>query len=59
MLKHDIKVGDSIQIGDAVITIRAKSGQNCTLMIDAPKHILVQPVSARDKKGCESQPEPN
>lgn len=50
MFKHDIKVGESIMVGDAVITIQAKSGQNCTLMIEAPPDVRIQTNSDRKKK---------
>ena len=48
MFKHDIKVGESIKVGDAVVTIQAKSGQICTLLIDAPPHVPIQ--TTRDRK---------
>ena len=48
MFKHDIKVGESIKVGDAVVTIQAKSGQICTLLIDAPPDVPIK--TARDRK---------
>lgn len=48
MFKHDIKVGESIQVGDAVVTIQAKSGQICTLLIEAPPHVPIK--TSRDRK---------
>lgn len=48
MFKHDIKVGESIEVGDVVVTIQAKSGQICTLLIDAPPHVPIK--TARDRK---------
>lgn len=50
MFKHDIKVGETVKIGDAVITIAAKSGQICTLLIDAPRSIVIETERDRQKK---------
>ena len=56
MFKHDMKVGESIKVGDAVVTIQAKSGQICTLLIDAPPHVPIQTAKDR-KKQEESAPQ--
>ena len=50
MFKHDIKVGESIKVGDAVVTIQAKYGQICTLLIDAPPHVPIQTTRDRNKQ---------
>ncbi len=41
MLKHDLKMGDTIQIGPTKIRISKKSGQICTLVIDAPADVVI------------------
>ena len=42
MLAIDLKVGDSIKIGDAVITLEEKSGKYARLIINADKSIPVK-----------------
>lgn len=42
MLAIDIKVGESIKIGDAVITLEDKSGKTARLIINADKSIPVK-----------------
>ena len=42
MLALDLKVGDSIKIGDAVITLEEKSGKYARLIINADKSIPVK-----------------
>lgn len=42
MFKHDLKAGESIRVGDAVIKLQSKNGQCCTLVIDAPREVLIQ-----------------
>lgn len=58
MFKHDIKVGESIKVGDAVITIQAKSGQICTLQIDAPPDVRIQTNRDRKKREVAAAPQP-
>lgn len=45
MLKLDIRVGESVQIGAAVVTLEAKSGQVARLAIQADRSVPVQRVS--------------
>lgn len=45
MLKIDLKVGESIRVGDAVITLEDKSGKSARLSIEAPKSISIDRVS--------------
>lgn len=42
MLALDLKVGESIKIGDAVITLEEKSGKYARLIINADKSIPVK-----------------
>lgn len=41
MLKHDLKMGETIQIGATKVRISKKSGQICTLIIDAPDDVVI------------------
>ena len=55
MIKHDLKRGESLWIGGAEIKMVRKSGQVCSLIIDAPPDVVVRtPKSQRKDK--ESQP---
>lgn len=44
MLKLDIRVGESVQIGSAFVTLEAKSGQIARLAIQADKTVPVHRV---------------
>ena len=46
MLVLDLKVGESIKIGDAVITLEDKSGKYARLLINADKSIPVKRVQS-------------
>lgn len=50
MFVHDIKVGETIRIGDAVISIHAKSGQVVTLCVDAPREVVIETERDRQKQ---------
>lgn len=45
MLKIDLRPGQSLAIGDAIVTLEAKSGQVARLAVVAPKSIPVKRVS--------------
>lgn len=45
MLKIDLKPGQKLQIGDAVITLVQKSGQLASLVVDADKSIPVKKIA--------------
>lgn len=45
MLKIDLRPGEKLRIGDAVITLEQKSGQLARLVIDADKSIPVRKES--------------
>lgn len=45
MLKLDIRVGESVQIGSAVVTLEQKSGQIARLAIQADKNIPVHRIN--------------
>lgn len=45
MLIREVRVGQSIQIGDAVITLIHKSGSVARLAIDADKSIKITDLS--------------
>ncbi len=58
MLKHDLKLGDTIEIGDTKIRMIRKSGQQCTLIIDAPSDVVIKlPVKSPKKKEDSASPE--
>lgn len=44
MLKIDLRPGQSITIGDATVTLEAKSGQLARLAVEAPKSMPVARV---------------
>lgn len=44
MLKMDVRIGQKIQIGDAVIGFVQKSGQIVSIVIDADKSVPVKKV---------------
>lgn len=51
MIKHDLKIGEELWIGDAKIKMVRKSGQVCALIIDAPPSVVVKtPKSQRKEK---------
>ena len=47
MLKIDLKVGESVRIGGAVVTLEEKSGKAAKLSIQADRSILVERVQQR------------
>lgn len=44
MLRINLKVGESLRIGNAVITLEEKSGKAARIAIDAPRDIAVNRV---------------
>jgi len=44
VLKMEVRVGESIRIGDATITLDDKSGKIARLSIEAPKTVPIQRV---------------
>ena len=42
MVKHDLRVGTTIEIGDAKIRLEHKSGQRVSLIIDAPADVPIK-----------------
>lgn len=44
-LTVDLKPGQKLQIGDATVTMEAKSGQLARLVIDAPKSVAVKKLT--------------
>lgn len=46
MLKLDIRVGESIKIGGAIITLDDKSGKIARLSIEADKSIPIQRIQS-------------
>ncbi|SEH89672.1 carbon storage regulator [Paraburkholderia hospita] len=62
MLKLDMKPGESVKIGDAVITLEDKSGKVARLSIQADKSIPIErvnqstPASIAAKVGLSGEP---
>lgn len=56
MLVVTIPVGQSIQIGEAVVHIQEKSRHAVRLVIDAPKHVAVLRGDAIKKTPVKEQP---
>lgn len=52
MLKIDLRPGDEIKVGDAVVKMVHKSGQLACLVIDAPKDMPIQRVKPKEGQGC-------
>lgn len=48
MLHIDVRLGESIQIGDATVTLEKKTGRMARLKIDADKSIKITRPSAGD-----------
>jgi sRNA-binding carbon storage regulator CsrA len=44
MLRLDLKIGQSIKIGDAIVTLEDKSGRVAKLAIEAPQSVRVERV---------------
>lgn len=42
MVKHDLRVGTTIEIGGAKIRLEHKSGQRVSLVIDAPSDVEIK-----------------
>lgn len=46
MMKMNVKVGDTIRIGDVLITVEDKAGKMARLAIDADKSVPIERVQA-------------
>lgn len=44
MLRLDLKIGQSIKIGDVIVKLEEKSGKTAKLAIDAPRAIPIERV---------------
>lgn len=44
MLKRDLRPGEELKIGDAIIKVVKKSGQIVSLAIDAPKEVRIEKI---------------
>ena len=42
MVKHDLRIGTTIEIGDTKIRLEHKSGQRVSLIIDAPADVPIK-----------------
>lgn len=54
MLKIDIRPGETLKIGDAIVKLVHKSGQVACLVIDAPKSVEIQREKAKEGTACRS-----
>ena len=53
MLKIDLRPGEELQVGDAIVKMVHKSGQLACLVIDAPKETPIKRVTkAKEGQGC-------
>lgn len=51
MVKHDLRVGATIEIGGVKIRLDHKSGQRVSLVIDAPSDVEIKlPVKAEEQQ---------
>lgn len=44
MLKLELRVGESVRIGDAIVTLEDKSGKNARLSIEADKSVPIKRI---------------
>lgn len=44
MLKRDLRPGEELKVGDAIIKIVKKSGQIVSLAIDAPADVRIEKI---------------
>lgn len=51
MLKIDVRVGETIKVGDALIRVAEKSGQLASLVIDAPKSVKIERKEPKEPEG--------
>jgi hypothetical protein len=51
MISIDLKPGQKLQIGDAIVTLEQKSGQLARLVIDADRSIPVKKMKESDVIG--------
>lgn len=58
MFVHDMKFGESIKVGDVIVTVQSKSGQTFTIVIDAPRDVPIQTSRDRKKKEAIAPQEP-
>lgn len=49
MVKHDLRVGTTIEIGDVKIRLDHKSGQRVSLVIDAPSDVQIKMPDKDDR----------
>lgn len=50
MVKHDLRVGTTIEIGGTKIRLEHKSGQRVSLVIDAPSNVEIKLPSKGDDR---------
>lgn len=55
MIKYDLKVGEDLWIGDTRVTLKRKSGQFASLVIDAPASVSVRTPKSERKKEADAQ----
>lgn len=54
MVKHDLRVGATIEIGSAKIRLEYKSGQRVSLVIDAPSDVEIK-LPGKDDRAKDNQ----
>lgn len=53
MLKQDLRPGEELQIGDAIVKLVKKSGQVASLVISAPRSVQIKRVSTAEEPAQE------
>ena len=49
MLKRDIKPGEELHVGDAVIRVVKKHGQRVSLTIEAPREVKIEVIGTESE----------
>lgn len=50
VLRHKLKIGEEIWIGDACITLQKKSGKHALIFIEAPPDVKIRTPQSDDTK---------
>lgn len=55
MLKMDMRPGEQIKIGDAIVKLVKKSGQVATICIDAARNVHIERVIKEEKPKTDAE----
>lgn len=56
MIQHNLRIGEELRIGDAVVRMVKKSGQVAALIIDAPPEVKI--VITKDQEDSQKRRNP-